>query len=58
MQSGYERSLKWSIGHQPFILATFFVSLLLTGVLFYFVKGALGTFRYRLDSKRGVFVER
>lgn len=28
------------------------------GVLFYFVKGALGTFRYRLDRGRGVFVER
>jgi HAE1 family hydrophobic/amphiphilic exporter-1 len=38
VQSGYERSLQWSIGHQPFILALFFVSLLLTGVLFYFSK--------------------
>jgi hypothetical protein len=28
------------------------------GVLFYFVKGALGTFRYKLDKDRGAFVER
>jgi hypothetical protein len=28
------------------------------GVLFYFIKGALGTFRYRLDKRRGVFVQR
>jgi glycosyltransferase involved in cell wall biosynthesis len=28
------------------------------GVLFYFVKGALSTFRYALDRRRGVFVER
>jgi len=38
VQDGYERTLKWSIGHQGFILVTFFVSLLLSGALFYFAK--------------------
>jgi GT2 family glycosyltransferase len=28
------------------------------GVLYYFVKGALGTFRYKLDKRRGIFVEK
>ena len=38
VQKGYERSLRWSLGHQRLILAAFAVSLLLTGVLFYFSK--------------------
>jgi HAE1 family hydrophobic/amphiphilic exporter-1 len=38
VQAGYERSLKWSIGHKPFIMGLFVVSLLATVILFYFAK--------------------
>jgi HAE1 family hydrophobic/amphiphilic exporter-1 len=38
VQSGYERSLTWSLGHQTFILVIFFASLLVTGVLFTYSK--------------------
>ena len=34
IQSGYERSLKWSMGRKPFILGVFVVSLLATVILF------------------------
>jgi HAE1 family hydrophobic/amphiphilic exporter-1 len=38
VQSGYERSLKWGIDHKPIIMTLFALSLVLTGVLFYFAK--------------------
>jgi HAE1 family hydrophobic/amphiphilic exporter-1 len=38
VQGGYERSLKWSIRHKPFILGLFAASLLATVVLFYIAK--------------------
>jgi len=38
VQGGYERSLKWSIGHKPFILGLFAASLLATVILFYTAK--------------------
>ncbi|HMH64500.1 MAG TPA: efflux RND transporter permease subunit, partial [Rhizomicrobium sp.] len=38
VQSGYERSLKWSIGHKPIILGLFVVSLLATVGLFTLAK--------------------
>jgi multidrug efflux pump subunit AcrB len=38
IQSGYERSLKWSVGHKSVIMVLFALSLVLTVVLFYFAK--------------------
>jgi HAE1 family hydrophobic/amphiphilic exporter-1 len=38
VQSSYERSLKWSIGHKGFIMGLFVISLLATVVLFYTAK--------------------
>jgi HAE1 family hydrophobic/amphiphilic exporter-1 len=38
VQGGYERSLKWSIGHKPVILGLFAASLLATVILFYTAK--------------------
>ena len=38
VQSGYERSLKWSMGHRPFIMLLFAVSLVATIGLFYVSK--------------------
>jgi len=38
VQSGYERSLKWSIGHKVVIMGLFAVSLLATVILFYVAK--------------------
>ncbi|HEU0095192.1 MAG TPA: efflux RND transporter permease subunit, partial [Rhizomicrobium sp.] len=38
VQSGYERSLKWSVDHKQIIMGLFALSLVLTVVLFYFAK--------------------
>jgi multidrug efflux pump subunit AcrB len=38
VQSSYERSLKWSMGHKGFIMGLFVVSLLATVILFYVSK--------------------
>ncbi|HEY4077899.1 MAG TPA: efflux RND transporter permease subunit [Rhizomicrobium sp.] len=38
VQSGYERSLKWSITHKGFIMGLFVISLLATVALFYMAK--------------------
>jgi HAE1 family hydrophobic/amphiphilic exporter-1 len=38
VQHGYERSLKWSIGHRVIIMGAFVVSLVATVALFYFAK--------------------
>ncbi|HEX4272866.1 MAG TPA: efflux RND transporter permease subunit, partial [Rhizomicrobium sp.] len=38
VQSGYERSLTWSLSHRPVILGVFVASLLASGTLFYLSK--------------------